>query len=93
MTPLSDPEIDERLAALDSSWRRDGQELVCDLERENFAEVIGLVNAIAAEAERADHHPDLLIHSYKKLRITLTTHSAGGLTESDFALARAIDAL
>jgi 4a-hydroxytetrahydrobiopterin dehydratase len=93
MKPLSDPEIDERLATLDPSWRREGDEIVCDLERANFTDVIALVNAIAVEAERADHHPDILIHSYKKLRITLSTHAAGGLTDRDFALARAIDAL
>jgi 4a-hydroxytetrahydrobiopterin dehydratase len=52
-----------------------------------------LVNAIAAEAERADHHPDILIHGYRRLTITLSTHAAGGLTQRDFALAGAIDAL
>jgi 4a-hydroxytetrahydrobiopterin dehydratase len=93
MKPLADPEIDERLATLDPSWRREGDEIVRDFERENFTAAIVLVNAIAAEAERADHHPDILIHSYKRVRITLTTHAAGGLSDRDFALARAIDAL
>lgn len=93
MKPLADAEIDERLATLDPSWRREGEEIVRDLERESFADAIALVNAIAAQAERADHHPDILIHSYRRLRITITTHAAGGLTDRDFALARAIDAL
>ncbi len=51
------------------------------------------MNEIAAEAERADHHPDILVHGYRHLRITLTTHAAGGLTELDFALARTLDTL
>jgi 4a-hydroxytetrahydrobiopterin dehydratase len=93
MEPLTDPEIDERLASIDPGWRREGNELVRDLERENFVAAIALVNAIAAVAESADHHPDILIHSYRRLRITLSTHAAGGLTDRDFALARAIDAL
>jgi len=93
MEPLTDPEIDERLASIDPGWRREGNELVRDLERENFVAAIALVNAIAAVAEAADHHPDILIHSYRRLRITLSTHAAGGLTDRDFALARAIDAL
>jgi 4a-hydroxytetrahydrobiopterin dehydratase len=93
MKPLADPEIDERLAALDSSWRREGGEIVRDFERENFTDALALVNAVAAEAERADHHPDILLHSYKRVRITITTHAADGLTDRDFALARAIDAL
>jgi 4a-hydroxytetrahydrobiopterin dehydratase len=93
MEPLTDPEIDERLATIDPDWRREGQELVRDLELDDFAQAVARVNAIAAEAERADHHPDLLIHSYRRLRITLSTHSAGGLTDSDFELARTIDAL
>lgn len=93
MRPLTDLEIDERLATIDPGWRREGAEIARDLERENFMAAVALVNAIAAEAERADHHPDILIHSYKRLRITLTTHAAGGLTDRDFALAAAIDAL
>jgi 4a-hydroxytetrahydrobiopterin dehydratase len=93
MEPLTDPEIDERLATIDPGWRHEGEEIVRDLERENFVEAIALVNAIAVVAESADHHPDILIHSYRRLRITLSTHAAGGLTDRDFALARAIDAL
>ena len=65
-------------AALGRRWRREGDALVGDRERADFAAVIALVNRIAAEAERANHHPDLLIHGYKRLRITLSTHAAVG---------------
>ena len=93
MQPLPEPEIEAGLAKLDPRWRREGDELVADIECENFAAAIELVNRIAAAAERADHHPDILVHDYKHLRITLSTHAAGGLTERDFALARALDTL
>lgn len=93
MEPLSEHEIAERMGTLGPAWRREGEALVADREGAGFTEVIELVNRIAAEAERADHHPDLLIHGYRRLRITLTTHAASGLTDRDFALAGAIDAL
>lgn len=93
MEPLSDAEIESRLAALGPGWRREGDALVADRECADFAAAVALVNAIAAEAERADHHPDLLLHGYRHLRITLSTHAADGVTGRDFALAAAIDAL
>ena len=93
MERLTGSDIEARLPALGPAWHRDGDTIVAELERENFAAVIALVNLIAAEAERADHHPDMLIHGYRRLRITLSTHSAGGITENDFALASAINAL
>ena len=93
MKLLPDSEIDERLGSLGSGWRRERDALVCERECEDFAAAIALVNRIAEAAELADHHPDLLLHSYRRLRITLTTHSAGGITGADFALAATIDAL
>jgi 4a-hydroxytetrahydrobiopterin dehydratase len=89
MEPLPPDTIDARLAALAAGWHRAGDAIVG--ERECAA--VALVNAIAEQAERSDHHPDILLHGYRRVRITLTTHSAGGVTERDFALAAAIDAL
>jgi 4a-hydroxytetrahydrobiopterin dehydratase len=93
MEALKDEEIEAGLAALGPAWRRAGDEIVAELECADFASAITLVDRIAAAAELADHHPDILIHAYRRLRITLTTHSVGGLTARDFALARTIDAL
>ena len=93
MERLTDSDIDARLAALGPAWHREGDTIVGEVERADFAAVIALVDEIAAAAERADHHPDLLVHRYKRLRVTLSTHSAGGITEKDFALASVIDAL
>ena len=92
MEPLSESEIDAGLATLGPAWRRDGDSIVADLECADFAAAIALVNRIAEQAEQADHHPDLFIHGYRRLTVTLSTHAAGGLTQRDFALARSIDA-
>jgi 4a-hydroxytetrahydrobiopterin dehydratase len=91
MARLDDAEIDERLAA--KPWEREGDTIVRDVELANFKEAMALANAIADAAEEANHHPDILVHGYKHLRVTLCTHSEGGITENDFALAAAIDAL
>jgi 4a-hydroxytetrahydrobiopterin dehydratase len=93
MEPLPESEIAARLPSLGPSWRREGDALVADLECADFATAIALVNRIAELAEDANHHPDILVHGYRRLRITLSTHAASGLTEHDFALAAAIDAL
>jgi 4a-hydroxytetrahydrobiopterin dehydratase len=54
---------------------------------------MALANAVADAANAANHHPDILVHGYKHVRLTLSTHSAGGVTENDLALARTIDGL
>jgi 4a-hydroxytetrahydrobiopterin dehydratase len=91
MERLSDDEIDERLSG--GLWRRDGEAIVREVECADFGAAIAFVNAVAALAEQADHHPDLLVQDYKHVRLTLSTHSSGGLTALDFDLADAIDAL
>jgi 4a-hydroxytetrahydrobiopterin dehydratase len=91
MARLSDTEIDERLAA--SSWGREGDTIVRDVECKGFHSAMALANAVADAANEANHHPDILVHGYKHLRLTLSTHSEGGVTENDHALAAAIDEL
>ena len=91
MARLSDADIEERLAA--SEWRREGDSIVRDVERDGFTAAMALANAVAEAANAANHHPDILVHGYKHVRLTLSTHSAGGITENDFALAGMIDGL
>jgi len=91
MARLSDEEIEERLEGGD--WLRDGDSLVRDVELEGFTAAMALANAVGDAANAANHHPDILVHGYKHVRLTLSTHSAGGITENDFALARTIDGL
>lgn len=59
----------------------------------DFAGAIGFVNAVARIAEREGHHPDIEIFSWNRVALRLTTHAIGGLSENDFILAEAIDAL
>ena len=64
-----------------------------DFEFADFAAAMAFVNRVAEVAEEADHHPDIFVHGWNKVRLTLSTHDAGGLTEADHALAEAIDDL
>jgi 4a-hydroxytetrahydrobiopterin dehydratase len=93
MTPLEDAEIDERLGSLEGWQRGDGSEIVRELEFPDFAAAIDFVDRVAALAEAANHHPDILLHGWNKVRLTLSTHSQGGLTEADFRLAGQLDEL
>jgi 4a-hydroxytetrahydrobiopterin dehydratase len=74
-------------------WRREGESIVRDAEFEDFAQAMAFVNRVADLAEEANHHPDILVHGWNKVRLTLTTHSEGGLTDNDFEMARRIDGL
>ncbi len=88
---LSEQEIDARLQ--ESSWQRQGDEIVREQKFEDFGAAIAFVNRVADAAERANHHPDILVHGWSKVRLSLTTHAAGGLTIADVELARELDAL
>jgi 4a-hydroxytetrahydrobiopterin dehydratase len=93
MALLDGAQIDERLASLDG-WRRgEGSEIERDREFPDFAAAIDFIDRVAELAEAANHHPDILLHGWNKVRLTLSTHSQGGLTEADFALARQLDGL
>jgi 4a-hydroxytetrahydrobiopterin dehydratase len=91
MELLSEAEIEEGLRGL-KGWERKGNEIVKVYRYKNFVESVGFVNKVAILAEKADHHPDILIQ-YKNVTLTLSTHSKGGLTVKDFKLAGEIDSL
>jgi 4a-hydroxytetrahydrobiopterin dehydratase len=88
-TCLDDDRIADRLTAL-AGWKREGDEIVKTFELPSFPEAIEFVTRIADRAEAADHHPDLDIR-YRKVRVALSTHDAGGLTNLDFDLATEIE--
>ena len=88
---LGDDEIASRLD--DCEWEREGDEIVREWKFEDFAEAMAFVNRVAEAAEEANHHPDILVHGWNKVRLSLTNHSAGGLTDADFEMAGAIDEL
>jgi 4a-hydroxytetrahydrobiopterin dehydratase len=91
MALLEDDEIDRRLQGRE--WRREGNEIVRDLQFEDFAAAMAFVNRVADAAEAANHHPDILLHGWNRVRLAVTNHAQGGLTEADFALADRIDGL
>jgi 4a-hydroxytetrahydrobiopterin dehydratase len=86
---LSDEEIRSRLE--DSAWSREGEEIVRNFEVKDFAAAMALANRVAEVAEEHNHHPDILIHGWNKVRLALTNHSAGGLTDVDFEMAKRFD--
>jgi 4a-hydroxytetrahydrobiopterin dehydratase len=86
---LSDQEISDRLK--DGDWKREGDQIVREWKFKDFAEAIAFVNRVAEAAEEANHHPDILVHGWNKVRLSLTNHSAGGLTAVDFEMAARFD--
>jgi len=90
MARLSDQEIEDALVSCDG-WSREGEAIVKEFDRGDFAGSVDFVNAIAPSAEEMSHHPDVNI-SWSKVKVTITTHSEGGLTHNDFELARKVDA-
>jgi 4a-hydroxytetrahydrobiopterin dehydratase len=89
MALLSDADLASALSSL-SGWERVGDEIVKTYERPAFADAIAFVVRIGFLAEAADHHPDLDIR-WRKVKVALTTHDAGGLTDLDVELARRIE--
>ncbi len=91
MALLAEEQIQRRLAG--GEWARDGGTIVREYKLADFAAAIALVNRVAELAEAANHHPDILVHGWNRVRLQLSTHSEGGLTDADFALASQIDRL
>ena len=74
------------------NWKEENNQLVKEFELSDFKGAVDFVNKIVPHAEAADHHPDVLIHSYKKVKVMLFTHSEGKVTDKDYSLAEQIDA-
>jgi 4a-hydroxytetrahydrobiopterin dehydratase len=92
MPLLTPDEIDAALAGM-PGWERDGDTIVRQFSLQGgFMGSVDFVNRLAEAAEAADHHPDLLV-SWNRVTVTLATHSQGGITEKDIALARHADRL
>ncbi|HEX3690697.1 MAG TPA: 4a-hydroxytetrahydrobiopterin dehydratase [Solirubrobacteraceae bacterium] len=88
---LNDDEIGSRLRRL--PWERDGDEITREWRFDDFNEAVAFVNRVAEVAEEANHHPDILLHGWNKVKLSLINHSAGGLTEMDFTMAERFDAV
>ena len=74
-------------------WSEESGALVKDLQFADFAEALAYVNRVGELAERENHHPDILVHGWNKVRLTLFTHSEGRITDADHRMAARIDDL
>src|SRR5436305_14110240 len=91
MVKLSEPEILEKMPAA-KNWERHGDMLVRSWQFPSFRRALEFVNNVAALAEKADHHPDIVL-SYRTVRLELSTHADGGLTDRALQFASEINAL
>lgn len=90
MRLISEAELEQALSTLD--WQIADGQLSKVVRRKDFAEALAFVNAVGALAEEANHHPDIDIR-WNTVTLALMTHSQGGITDTDVALAHAIDRL
>jgi len=94
--PQNEARLDERaLASLLESgagWRREGNALAKTFTFKGFKGAMAFANQVAEAANAANHHPDIHVERYKTVRIVLTTHATGGISDADVELAKQIDA-
>ncbi len=90
MEILSESKINEKLTNL-KGWQFNNNLIGKEYELKNFKKALSFVNKVGEFAEEMDHHPDIFLHSWNKVKITISTHSAGGVTENDFKLAEKIE--
>jgi 4a-hydroxytetrahydrobiopterin dehydratase len=92
MSVLNKDEVNSRLSKV-KSWKFIDNKISKEFELKDFKAALNFVNQVGAEAESMDHHPDILMHSWNKVKISVNTHSEGGVTEKDFKLAEKIEAI
>jgi 4a-hydroxytetrahydrobiopterin dehydratase len=91
MARLTSAEVDSALKTL-PGWARDGDGILRKFTFEGFPDAVAFVVRVGFSAEAVDHHPDMLVN-YKRVTLTYSTHSEGGLTQKDMDGARAADAI
>lgn len=92
MDKLTAEQVSEKVTADVPDWSVVGDAITRTLQFDDFIQAMIFVNDIATLAEKAQHHPDILIR-YNKVTLTLSTHDAGGITHKDFELAKTVDGL
>lgn len=88
---LSKDVIEKNLSEL-TGWIYSNNQIEKEFSFKDFIQASAFVTAVGLEAEKIDHHPDILIHSWSKVKISISTHSEGGVTDKDFQLAKKIEA-
>ena len=89
---LSNPEINVKLNKL-INWNLNNQSIEKEYVKKDFKSTLSFVDKVGEAAENMDHHPDIFIHSWNKVKFTISTHKEGGLTDMDFVLAEKIESL
>ena len=92
MSVLREQEIKSNLSSM-TDWMYVNKSITKEFVLKDFNEVLYFVNKIGRSAEAMNHHPNLFMHSWNKLKITISTHDKGGITEKDFELAKKIEEL
>ena len=90
MAKLMEDEINKKLEDFEN-WIYANNSISKEYEFEDFVNALGFVVKAGMEAEKMNHHPDLHIYAYKHVKVTITTHDEGGVTEKDFDLAQKIE--
>ncbi len=90
MNKLNQDQINSNLLKL-YGWSYENDSLTKQFLFKDFIEALSFVNAVGLESEKMNHHPDILMFAWNKVKITISTHSAGGVTEKDFSLAQKIE--
>src|SRR5690554_3617559 len=92
MSRISNEEVINRLNKF-PGWNFENNQIGKEFLLKDFAEALSFTNKVGAFAEEMDHHPDIFIHSWNKVKITISTHSEGGVTDKDFKLAEKINSI
>jgi len=92
MSLLDKNEIQKKIETL-KGWEYLDKQIIKEFKLNDFKEVLAFVNKVGDAAEAMDHHPNILMHSWNKVKITISTHSEGGVTNKDFQLAEKIESL
>jgi 4a-hydroxytetrahydrobiopterin dehydratase len=91
--PLTPDEYGAYLRTKLTGWSdKDAKAIEKEYTFKDFMDALAFVNKVGALAEEEGHHPDITLHAWNKVRLTLSTHAIGGLSENDFILALKIDA-
>ncbi len=90
MQVLNESQIKQKLSPL-KGWELNNNHIGKEFELKDFKEALNFVNKVGERAEEMDHHPDIFLHDWNKVKITISTHSAGGITQNDFKLAEKIE--
>ena len=92
MAVLNQNEIEIKLKNL-SGWNYKSNQIGKEFKFKDFKSALEFVNEVGKQAEMMNHHPDIFLHSWNKVKLTVSTHSEGGVTEKDFKLAEKIESL